>query len=401
MITNNIKLAQQRWNMKILYVDGNIYMRQTLKTMLNSLGYQNLQAASDKFQAEEYLQKEKIEFIIADQSVNALDLLMTVRNNIKTKNIPFVLTASTLQQEELALAAEFEVTHTLLKPYDVNKLRETILKSFKKHYEPNKKRDLFELAYKNIEENNPAELLNTIRMIDELTTISKGRISNYKLVYLKVYYYFLMGLHDNAKDLILVVTDEHPKWIKLFDLLAEIYLAENNLQEAFKVLQKTIKISPYNIERVMKIVKIAEQLKLKDDVINYIETISDKILDLKDDDVKFIVKKFFQYKKFEEVVRIYNKIKRFKDKENLPLYLYVLTADSYFNLNEYDKAVDLKATLLSKYSKKSAIYPDLMKEYYEMLKKTGKENDAKIILNKMKKMFPDFVAKNFHHKNSK
>jgi PleD family two-component response regulator len=78
MITNNIKLAQQRWNMKILYVDGNIYMRQTLKTMLNSLGYQNLQAASDKFQAEEYLQKEKIEFIIADQYVNALDLLMTV-----------------------------------------------------------------------------------------------------------------------------------------------------------------------------------------------------------------------------------------------------------------------------------------------------------------------------------
>ena len=78
-----------------------------------------------------------------------------------------------------------------------------------------------------------------------------------------------------------------------------------------------------------------------------------------------------------------------------------MTADSYFNLNEYDKAVDLKATLLSKYSKKSAIYPDLMKEYYEMLKKTGKENDAKIILNKMKKMFPDFVAKNFHHKNSK
>ncbi len=398
---NNIKLAQQRWNMKILYVDGNIYMRQTLKNMLNSLGYQNIQAASDKFQAEEYIEKTKIELIIADKSINALDLLMTVRKNKKIKRIPFILTASDLQQEELALAAEFDVTHTLLKPYDVNKLREAILKSFKNHYEPDRKRELFEKAEDMIEQSNPAELLNTIRMIDELTTISKGRISNYKLVYLKVYYYFLMGLHDNAKDLIFFVTDEHPKWIKLFDLLAEIYVAENNLEDAFKTLQKTIKISPYNIERVMNIVKIAEKLKLKNEVIQYIETIADKILDLKDEDVKFIVKKFFQYKKFEDVVKIYNKIKRFKHKDKLPLYLYVLASDSYFNLNEFDKAVDLKATLLSKYSKKSAIYPDLMKEYYEMLKKTGKENDAKIILNKMQKMFPDFVAKNFHHKNSK
>ena len=119
---------------RILVVDDDVDIRETLQVILKSAGYEVIQAADGK-EAEAKLQKEPIDLAILDvmmeSDTRGFHLAYTIRQDPKLKNLPVIMLTGVEEKSGLKLEPEkagdfLPVNAFLRKPVDAKELKAKI-----------------------------------------------------------------------------------------------------------------------------------------------------------------------------------------------------------------------------------------------------------------------------------
>lgn len=120
-------------NMKVLVVDDYATMRRILRNLLNQLGFNNVEMASDGPSALTMLLTDDYGLVIADwdmEPVTGLQLLKEVRalaySTGKSKAvgaIPFILLSADAKTDRVIAAKEAGVSNYIVKPFNAETLK--------------------------------------------------------------------------------------------------------------------------------------------------------------------------------------------------------------------------------------------------------------------------------------
>ena len=118
---------------RILIVDDMGTMRKLVTKALKEIGFTDIREAADGAQGWEILSatEPKIELVISDWNMpvsTGLDLLRRVRSDSRFKTMPFVLLTAESEKEQVVEALKAGVSAYLVKPFDVNSLRDQLAK---------------------------------------------------------------------------------------------------------------------------------------------------------------------------------------------------------------------------------------------------------------------------------
>ncbi|MDX2469410.1 MAG: response regulator [SAR324 cluster bacterium] len=120
-------------SMKILVVDDFQVMRKVVITCLSQLGYKNIEEATDGVEAFDLMQKQEFDFVITDwemPNMSGIELLREIRKSEEFKKIPVMMVTAEGLQENVIEAIRAGVNNYIVKPIDVEALREKMMKIF-------------------------------------------------------------------------------------------------------------------------------------------------------------------------------------------------------------------------------------------------------------------------------
>lgn len=119
---------------KILLVEDAGVMRKMERKTLNALGYENITEAEDGNVAIDILSKPNdVSLIISDWNMpnkDGYELLLWIRANEKTKNLPFIMATGRGEKKEAAKASEAGVSAFISKPFNAAELGVKIDEAF-------------------------------------------------------------------------------------------------------------------------------------------------------------------------------------------------------------------------------------------------------------------------------
>ncbi len=119
---------------KILVVDDMSTMRRIIRTILNQLGYQNIDEAENGKQALAKLKSEKFDFVVTDWNMPEMDgltLVQEIRKDPELKHLPVLMVTAEAKKENVLLALKAGVNNYIVKPFTPEVLKEKIEKIFK------------------------------------------------------------------------------------------------------------------------------------------------------------------------------------------------------------------------------------------------------------------------------
>lgn len=122
-------------SMRVLVVDDFSTMRRIIKNILKQLEFTNIVDADDGTTAWEILNKDKIDFIIADWNMpkmTGLELLKKVRSSEEFADMPFLMVTAEGQQENIIEAVQAGVSNYIVKPFTPETIEQKINKIFSK-----------------------------------------------------------------------------------------------------------------------------------------------------------------------------------------------------------------------------------------------------------------------------
>jgi two-component system chemotaxis response regulator CheY len=120
-------------NMRVLVVDDFSTMRRIIKNILRQLGFNNIIEADDGTTAWEILNKDRIDFIIADWNMpkmTGIELLRKVRASEEFADLPFLMVTAEGLQENIIEAVQAGVSNYIVKPFTPETLSQKIDKIF-------------------------------------------------------------------------------------------------------------------------------------------------------------------------------------------------------------------------------------------------------------------------------
>jgi CheY-like chemotaxis protein len=114
---------------KVLVVDDSGVARKVIKSYLNSFGCENVDEASNGFDALAMLGKRHYALVISDWNMALMDgiqLLQAMRASPRLKAVPFIMVTSMAQRKFAEVARDNGATHFLAKPFTAQALESRI-----------------------------------------------------------------------------------------------------------------------------------------------------------------------------------------------------------------------------------------------------------------------------------
>jgi len=121
-------------DIRILVVDDMSTMRRIIRTILNQLGYSNIEEAENGKQALAKLKKEKFDFVVTDWNMPEMDglsLVKAIRSDEELKHIPVLMVTAEAKKENVMEALKAGVNNYIVKPFTPEVLKEKMEKVFK------------------------------------------------------------------------------------------------------------------------------------------------------------------------------------------------------------------------------------------------------------------------------
>ncbi len=121
-------------DIRILVVDDMSTMRRIIRTILNQLGYTNIDEAENGKQALAKLKSEKFDFVITDWNMPEMDgltLVKEIRNDPELKHLPVLMVTAEAKKENVLEALKAGVNNYIVKPFTPEVLKEKMEKIFK------------------------------------------------------------------------------------------------------------------------------------------------------------------------------------------------------------------------------------------------------------------------------
>jgi two-component system, chemotaxis family, chemotaxis protein CheY len=114
----------------ILLIDDSISIRHTIKASLRAQGFSNFIESADGEKALRTMKTKNVDLIICDwmmPNMSGLELFNTLKNDEKSKSIPFILLTGNDQKENVTEALKAGVKHYVVKPFNPKKLFEKVV----------------------------------------------------------------------------------------------------------------------------------------------------------------------------------------------------------------------------------------------------------------------------------
>ncbi len=119
---------------QILVVDDDEVMRNGLKRILESSGYEVI-LACDGLELTRILERKKPDLILLDVNlpwVDGLELCKLVKEHTDYRHVPIVLMSAKSSEQDIASGFASGCTHYLAKPFDVKTIQEVLGKALDK-----------------------------------------------------------------------------------------------------------------------------------------------------------------------------------------------------------------------------------------------------------------------------
>lgn len=117
-------------SMNILIVDDYKTMLRIVRNLLNQLGFQNVDEATDGSAALQKLREKNFGLVISDwnmEPMTGLQLLKEVRSDIKLKGTPFIMVTAESKTENVVAAKEAGVNNYIVKPFNAATLKQKLV----------------------------------------------------------------------------------------------------------------------------------------------------------------------------------------------------------------------------------------------------------------------------------
>lgn len=113
-------------NINILIVDDYKTMLRIIRSLLNQIGFNNVDDAPDGSSALARLKEKKYELVISDwnmEPMTGLELLKNVRSDEALKTIPFIMVTAESKTENVIAAKQAGVSNYIVKPFNAETLK--------------------------------------------------------------------------------------------------------------------------------------------------------------------------------------------------------------------------------------------------------------------------------------
>jgi two-component system chemotaxis response regulator CheY len=113
-------------NMPILIVDDYKTMLRIIRNLLKQLGFNNVDEATDGSAALQKLRAKTYGLVISDwnmEPMSGLQLLKEVRNDVKLKEVPFIMVTAESKSENVVAAKQAGVSNYIVKPFNAATLK--------------------------------------------------------------------------------------------------------------------------------------------------------------------------------------------------------------------------------------------------------------------------------------
>lgn len=122
-------------NIKILFVDDSVTIREMVESSLLEIGYFNIQGAEDGLEALELSAEEEYDFIITDINMPNMDgitLIEKLRDKLDYIATPIMVLTTEWSQEMKNKGKQAGATSWIVKPFDTKLLHRAILETIEK-----------------------------------------------------------------------------------------------------------------------------------------------------------------------------------------------------------------------------------------------------------------------------
>lgn len=112
---------------KILTIDDMATMRKIIKSLLNQLGYKNVDEAENGKEALAKLKQQKYDLVLLDWNMPEMDgitLLREIRKDSQLKDIPVIMVTAEAKKENVLLAIQTGANNYIVKPFTAETLKE-------------------------------------------------------------------------------------------------------------------------------------------------------------------------------------------------------------------------------------------------------------------------------------
>jgi two-component system chemotaxis response regulator CheY len=116
-------------NMRVLCVDDYRTMLRIVSTLLNEIGFPNVDEATDGPTALRMLRKQPYGLVISDWNMapmTGLQLLKEVRADAQLKETPFIMVTAESKTENVVAAKQAGVNNYIVKPFNAGTLKQKI-----------------------------------------------------------------------------------------------------------------------------------------------------------------------------------------------------------------------------------------------------------------------------------
>lgn len=116
-------------DMQILIVDDYKTMLRIVRSLLEQLGFRNIDEATDGKTAFDMIGARQYGLVISDwnmQPMTGLDLLKCVRANAPTAKLPFIMVTAEARTENVVAARQAGVNNYIIKPFTQAVLKQKI-----------------------------------------------------------------------------------------------------------------------------------------------------------------------------------------------------------------------------------------------------------------------------------
>ncbi|MFN8929457.1 MAG: response regulator [Alphaproteobacteria bacterium] len=112
--------------MPILIVDDYKTMLRIVRGLLNQIGFNNVEEATDGTAAYSLIQQKQYGLIISDwnmEPMSGYELLKKVRSDEKTKTLPFIMVTAESKTDNVIAAKQAGVSNYIVKPFNAETLK--------------------------------------------------------------------------------------------------------------------------------------------------------------------------------------------------------------------------------------------------------------------------------------
>lgn len=116
-------------NMPVLIVDDYKTMLRIVRGLLNQLGFNNIDEATDGTMAWEMVKKKPYGLIVSDwnmEPMSGFEFLKLVRTNDTTKALPFIMVTAESKTENIIAAKQAGVSNYIVKPFNAQTLKQKL-----------------------------------------------------------------------------------------------------------------------------------------------------------------------------------------------------------------------------------------------------------------------------------